>query len=103
MVPGDAEVLYLAVSMLIELGRWGEALPVLEYARDRNPLYLKNLGFLAQAYWLAGRWEDAVATGRTHLALDPSSLLAHGTISWALLELGNLEEAWLRPSWSRTP
>ena len=34
-----------------------------------------------------------MATGRTLLALDPSSPYAHGTISWTLLELGNLEEA----------
>lgn len=75
------------------LGRFDEAIPVLEYVRSRDPVYQVNLANLAGTYWFAGRWEDATETIRTILALNPGTAGGQWGLSIALLQMGELEEA----------
>ena len=56
-------------------------------------MYLINLGNLGTAYYMAGRSEDAAATYRTILDLNPLYAEAYGGLGLALLEMGELEEA----------
>ena len=91
MDPDHPEILMAAGNVLSLLGRFDEAIPVLEYVADRDPVYLINLGNLTIAYFYAGRWGDVVATRRTILELNPGA--STGPLVGALLEMGEFEEA----------
>jgi serine/threonine protein kinase/tetratricopeptide (TPR) repeat protein len=89
--PANPEVLLIAGLVLESLGRFDEAILAFEYVADRDPVLLFNQEQLAGAYFAVSRWEDAAATSRTILQLNPEA----GTLvlSLSLLEMGELEEA----------
>jgi adenylate cyclase len=94
MDPDHPDVLMGAANFLaVFLARFDEAIPLYEYVRDRDPVYLVNLGNLASAYFYSGRWDDAAEVFRTISALDPSSVAASMMITLSLVEMGELEEA----------
>ena len=90
MSPTDPEVLMEAALHLEYLGRFDDAIAVYEYVEERDPLYEVNLQNLAGAYYRAWRHEDAAATYRTILDLNPG---AHHDLGLVLIELGQYEEA----------
>jgi len=83
--PTHPQVLMNGSHVLGALGRNDEAIAVLEYIRDRDPLYLVNLANLAISYSWSGRWEEEATAARTALRLDPSFTSAHGFLADALL------------------
>ena len=93
MDPTHPHVVMVAGLVLQTLNRFDEAILAHEYVADRDPVLLFNLINLAASYYFKGRWEDAVATSRTILELNPSDGSAPFLLSLALLERGELEEA----------
>jgi serine/threonine protein kinase/tetratricopeptide (TPR) repeat protein len=89
----NSEVLFMAGLVLETLGRFDEAIPVFAYVADRDPVFLFNLTNLTASYLYTGRWEDAAATSRTILALNPLDATAPFMLSFALVGMGELEEA----------
>ena len=73
-------------------GRFEEAISTSRAVLTLGPAVETELA-LAFIYYLMGRWEEAIATSRTALELEPSSLRTHGTVSLALLEMGDFEGA----------
>jgi len=88
----------------------GQYLPLLELAVQENPLDDRNIHYLGREYMFYGRWEEAVATLKRHLAL-PTALWAEERcasmryIARCLTELGRDGEAeqWLLRACGEAP
>jgi ribosomal protein S12 methylthiotransferase accessory factor len=78
---------------LKELGRYGEAISVLEraVASDPNEASIHNL--LGYCYYKAARHTDAVLCFQRALKLDPRSALDYANLATNLRELGRRDEA----------
>ena len=62
--PNDADVCSRLGSCLLYLGKAREALPYVEAAVDRDPVYGRNYAMLTSAYLCLGETEKALAAGR---------------------------------------
>lgn len=62
--PNDADVCSRLGSCLLYLGKAREALPYVEAAVDRDPVYGRNYAMLTSAYLCLGEIEKALAAGR---------------------------------------
>jgi adenylate cyclase len=80
--------------ILVNAGRPEEGIELTEKAMRLNPryspLYSSELGW---AYYQTGRYEEALATLKKVLTLNPNILGAHLTLAACYAELGRLEEA----------
>jgi TolB-like protein len=85
LAPNDTNMLVPAAVFLQRLGRINESVALREYALTFDPLnpYMQfNLG---SAYFLAQRYDDAIAAGRRSLAISPKRTVAHYNIGAAML------------------
>ncbi|MEM6858630.1 MAG: tetratricopeptide repeat protein [Pseudomonadota bacterium] len=62
--PGDADVCSRLGSCLLYLGKAREALPFVEAAVDRDPVYARNYAMLASAHLCLGNFDAAYACGQ---------------------------------------
>ncbi len=75
-------------------GRAGETVPLVEKAMRLNPQYpIWYLWDLGHAYYLTGRYEEAMATFKRVLARNPDFMPAHAYLAVIHSELGLEEEA----------
>ncbi len=75
-------------------GRPEEAIPLVEQGLRLSPRSVVDyLPVLAQAYYLTGRYEEAIATYKKVLAVAPHYPLAHLGLTVVYSELGREEEA----------
>jgi len=89
----DARALFQRGSMLLYIGRIDEAIEGLEAAKRFEPrptLFWLNL---AVAYYVAGRYEDALALADVLATRFPEDAFLHANRAAALGQLGRLEEA----------
>jgi TolB-like protein/class 3 adenylate cyclase/Flp pilus assembly protein TadD len=89
----DARALFQRGSMLLYIGRIDEAIKGLEAAKRFEPrptLFWLNL---AVAYYVAGRYEDALALADVLATRFPDDVYLHANRAAALGQLGRLDEA----------
>ena len=91
LAPTNLDVLNQAALAFRRLGRYEEAILVLAYMVDRDPLIYMGLNNLALTYYYAGRWEETADAARTMLNLHPGTPGASAGLSNALLEMGDFE------------
>ena len=91
--PANTEVMLIAAILSRRLGRWNQAIALGQYVVSRDPVSDFALTQLGLAYTYAGRFDDAFATYRTALALNPLGIGNHGVLSEALMAKGDAEAA----------
>ncbi len=88
LAPSDTDIMIDAATLLQTLGRLDEAIPLKEFAIDRDPVNPRAHHNLGNAYRWAGRWDEAMASYRTALSLSPGHIGAYTGIGQALLGKG---------------
>jgi len=91
--PTNPNALTTAGEILTRLWRPEQAVPILRYASDRDPLNAYHFWNLARAYLSAGQYESAEEAYRTYLVLEPDDEEAEWGIGLALLLQGKASEA----------
>lgn len=69
--PTNVSIVSNASALLSSLGRFDEAIPLQEYQVDRDPVSPVGHANLGASYFLAGRWDESIASTRTALRLSP--------------------------------
>lgn len=93
LAPADVAVISNASGLLGELGRLDQAISLLEYVVDRDPVSPAshyNLGF---GRYYAARWDEAIAPIRESLQLSPGSRSRHGVIGAVRIMQGRPRDA----------
>ena len=92
--PNDAFAYAWLADILSRTGRPKEAIGVAEKALRLNPRNpFRSLTVLGNAYFLAGRTEEAIATMKRAISASPNYLPPHLTLAAIYSELGRGEEA----------
>jgi TolB-like protein/Flp pilus assembly protein TadD len=91
--PSDIDILSSAAYLLRALARPDEAVSIMEYVVERDPVNARSHQRLSAAYYYAGRFDDAIASQRTALKLSPGSAAAHSGMSLDLMLKGEPEAA----------
>jgi len=91
--PTDPEVRRLVANFLFGIGRMEEAIELLDYAAVRDPINALIHRSLGLSYLHAWQLDNAVASFRTALSLNPAAFGAHSLLGRALLMDGKPKEA----------
>jgi TolB-like protein/Flp pilus assembly protein TadD len=91
--PTDVNVLGNASLFLQSLGRFDEALALLEAVVRSDPVNVGTLANLGYAQRIAGRYDAAIASYRTLLSLSPNRGGAHDQLGMALMLKGDATAA----------
>jgi adenylate cyclase len=92
--PSDSMALYRRGSALLYVGRLDEAITAMETARSFEPQPAAGAAInLAVAYFVAGRYREALAFADSMLARTPHHVTLNATRAAALAQLGNADEA----------
>jgi len=91
--PTRPYVLMVASTLARILGRSDEAIALLQYLIERDPVFPPSHAYLGQAYLMARRSDEAIASFRTAARLSPGIILAQFGIGWGLLQKGEYETA----------
>ena len=91
--PANTEIIRRASSLAQSLGRTHTRIALTEYVVARDPLDHLPHASLGFAYLDAGRLDEAIASIRIALQLNPERICAHSRIGIALLLKGDLEAA----------
>jgi tetratricopeptide (TPR) repeat protein len=83
--PRDVRVIGGAGVFLENLGRLDEASALLGYQVTHDPANPNAYNNLGSVYYFAGRWDQAIAAGRTVLALSPGFAQEHSSIGTVML------------------
>ena len=83
--PRDVHVIGSAGSFLENLGRLDEASTLLRYQVTHDPANPNAYNNLGSVYYFAGRWDQAIAAGRTVLALSPGFAQERSSIGMVML------------------
>jgi serine/threonine protein kinase/tetratricopeptide (TPR) repeat protein len=78
-----------AAMFVQNLGRLDEAIKATQYQFEHDPANPRIPFNLASTYYFAGRWDDAIATAKTVLAMSPARTSIHATMALALLYKGD--------------
>ena len=89
----DARALFQRGAMLLYIGRIDEAIKGFEAARRFEPRPTLTWLNLVAAYYVAGRYEDALALADVLATRFPEDVFLHVNRSAALAQLGRLDEA----------
>jgi adenylate cyclase len=87
----DLDVLWAVSELLQALER--SSVRVNEYIVSVDPVNAEVHGVLSQAYWVEGRYQEAVAAARTSLRLSPQSAFARVFLIASLNLMGESKEA----------
>ena len=87
--PNEADVCSRLGSCLLYLGKATDALPYIEAAVDRDPVYPRNYAMLASAWLALGEYENAVMAGRRMADLGGPALW----LPLAQMAIGDFEGA----------
>jgi len=91
--PANLDVIIEAAALVEMLGRFDEAIMLLEYVAARDPVNSEGFSDLGRSYRVAGQLDKAIVAYRTALTLNPGRLGAHNGIGEALLLKGEPEAA----------
>ncbi|MBU2082691.1 MAG: winged helix-turn-helix domain-containing protein [Alphaproteobacteria bacterium] len=92
--PENPDVIIRLGSFLLYCGRTQEALPLIEAAIDRDPVYGRNYAMLCVAHLNLGHAEESIAAGQRMVDLGfPSMLLAAATATAGERELA-VQQYW---------
>ncbi|MGD8496393.1 MAG: tetratricopeptide repeat protein [Gemmatimonadales bacterium] len=91
--PANFDVLTASGLLLSDIGRYDEAIPVISYMVERDPVNPSLHDQLATTLRLAGRCDEAIPSYRRSLALSPERPSVHHEIAICLLEQGKAEDA----------
>ena len=69
--PANTDIIRSAASLIMSLGRLDEAIALSEFVVGRDPVSPRSHSNLSLYYAYAGRWDDAIASAGTALALSP--------------------------------
>ncbi|MGA9423344.1 MAG: tetratricopeptide repeat protein [Rhodanobacteraceae bacterium] len=83
--PRNAHIIGGVGIFLENLGRLEEASKLLEYEVSHDPANPNSYSNLGSVYYYAGRWDEAITTGRTVLALSQGYAQMHSSIGIAML------------------
>jgi TolB-like protein/Flp pilus assembly protein TadD len=90
LCPSNADVFDLYGRMCAALERYSEAIPLLERARELDPL--THRVDLATALLRAGRYDEALRRTQESVELDPDHPRSRATLGWALFLSGREQE-----------
>ena len=94
MAPSNSMAPAVASNVALFCNKPHEMIPLLERARRLCPMYPAwYLGDEAYAYLLMGRNEEAVATSKEAIKIDPDYIYSHYVLAVAYVELDQIEEA----------
>ena len=93
LAPGNVDVLIARAGLAGILGRYDEALELLQKAVALDPLGTSTLRALGNSYSRVGRFDDAETALRAALDLNPKAGVVHSILSHLRLKQGNPEEA----------
>ena len=88
--PASADAWDLYGRLSAALGRYGDAIAMVERAQELDPLAHRI--DLATAYLRAGRYDEAVARAEEAVQLDPDHDRSHATLGWACFLSGRQAE-----------
>ena len=91
--PGNLNILGNAATLLLELGRVDQAIAVYEFVNARDPVSASGHSNLAVAYYIAGRYPDAIRSAEKALQLSPGRTISHAVKGLAYLMLDDAEAA----------
>jgi TolB-like protein/Tfp pilus assembly protein PilF len=91
--PGNAEALRHAGTLAYTLGRWNEAIDLVNKAIERDPLRPNSYSNLGDLFLAIERDREAEAAYRKALELDPDGSLRHLSLGQALLLQGKADAA----------
>jgi tetratricopeptide (TPR) repeat protein len=91
--PTDISALTSASTLLVNLGRVDEGLALNEAVVRRDPVNTATLDNLALHQRLSGRYDEAIATFRTVLSLNPNMGGSHAQLGTALMLKGDATAA----------
>jgi adenylate cyclase len=92
--PNDADACNTLSEILSCAGRPQEAVGLVEKAMRLDPHYPASYLFaLGQAYYLTGRYEEAIGAFKRLLTRNPDHLHGHFLLAIAYCEIGRTEEA----------
>ena len=92
LAPGDGNAVRAAAGLARILGRFDEALALMEKAIALDPLSPRTHRQAAMIYLVAGRLDDAAASFQLSLDLSPNFGLAHAFLAIARMLQGRSEE-----------
>jgi tetratricopeptide (TPR) repeat protein len=91
--PGNTDIILIAASLSVFLGRLDEAFALNEFVVARDPVNPASHAFLGLKYIYAERWDQAVASFSTALTLSPNYNAAQYNIGKSLLHKGEPQRA----------
>ena len=91
--PANTDIIRSAASLIMSLGRLDEAIALSEFVVARDPVSPRSHSNLSLYYAYSGRWDNAIASARTALALSPGYSAGHYQIGIALLFKGEPQAA----------
>ncbi len=93
LAPDDARAVATLGDALLAAGRTADALPVLERALERDPVFLEALVSRTHALAVLRRWSDAEAAARDALAHHPDEPRLTGNLAACHIETGHARVA----------
>jgi len=93
LAPGDANVLQAAAGNARAMGREAEAIDLIRRAMALDPLSVQTHRQAGIIYFTDRKWDDAAASFRQALDLNPKTGLTHAFLALTLMMLGRMEEA----------
>ena len=91
--PNDIYILANASDVLSELGRSNEAVAIMEYVAERDPLNPTMFMKLGVRYYYARQWKEAIASCREAQRLSPDMFGPHNIIGSSLVGMGDGKSA----------
>jgi len=81
-----AEAYFELLRVLVILGLYSAAIAAAERAPELDPMVAERHGYVAWAYWLARRYDDAIRLAQEAIALDATAPTAYQALGGAYVE-----------------
>lgn len=96
MKPDHPETLQTLANVLNQLGRPGEALPLVEQALRQKPRFAEAANTRGAILMALGRQSEGISDFERAIALDPFASGPRINLAWSLTQAGRIEEALVR-------